>query len=66
MNLAHELFGEPMVTDLLKEASNGEHPPTYGVFDVDPKTGKKIPRGKYLDYLNLLKSYFRNGFNKRD
>lgn len=45
MNLAHELFNESMVTDLLKEASKGEHPPTYGVFDVDKKTGKKVPRG---------------------
>lgn len=48
MNFTHNLFGESLVKDLLKEASGGEHPPTYGVFDV--VDGKKIPRGT-LDFL---------------
>lgn len=46
MDLAHKLFSKEKVTDLLKEACKGEHPPTYGVYDVDSKTGKKIPRGE--------------------
>jgi len=47
MEISHNLFGKHNVTDLVAEAYNGEHPPTYGVYDTDEE-GRNVPRETVL------------------